>query len=417
MTTVGVRIDDLSHPRLTPEQRAAVEWAAANPVTFDEADIIEEAIRIARSDDFGPDDVWGRFRLHLEAIEKDVGLTELARRTLRSRVVGLLVGRLRLTDLLRRYPEIHSIEIERPLIVVGMPRSGTTHLVNLLAADTRFRSLPYWEIESPFPAPGHGPGRDGVDPRFARCAANFELGKSMLPLGMAMHERSPSSIEEEVELQDLDFGSYTLEWHARVPGWRDAYLQFDAVERYAYLHTVLKALTFLRGPRQWVLKSPQHLEQLPALAATFPDATVAVTHRDPVAVIQSAMTMLAYADRIRRHTIDREALTDYWVDRVERLLRACVRDRDAFAPEHSIDVQFDNFMSDDVAMVGRIYERAGVEITPEARAQFDAYMAANPRGKHGQIVYDLRGDFGLDPADVRERFGFYFDRFDVRAQV
>ena len=91
---------------------------------------------------------------------------------------------------------------------------------------------------------------------------------------------------------------------------------------------VLQVLTFLRGPNRWVLKSPQHLEQIPALLATFPDATFAITHRDPVSVIQSAITMLAYGDRMRRAAIEPEALAEYWVDRVDRLLRACVRDRD-----------------------------------------------------------------------------------------
>ena len=143
-----------------------------------------------------------------------------------------------------------------------------------------------------------------------------------------MHDRLPQAIEEEVELLDIDFASYVLEWHARVPQWRDYYLGLDQDDHYGYLRTVLQALTFLRGPRQWVLKSPQHCEQLGPLISTFPDATVAFTHRDPVAVIQSAVTMLAYGDRMRRKAIDPDGLVDYWIDRIERLLRACVRDRD-----------------------------------------------------------------------------------------
>ena len=107
-----------------------------------------------------------------------------------------------------------------------------------------------------------------------------------------------------------------------------------------------------------MLKSPQHLEQIPALLATFPDATFAITHRDPVSVIQSAATMLAYGDRMRRAEIEPEALAEYWVDRVDRLLRACVRDRDLLPPDRTVDVMFHEFMADDVGMVERIYERA-----------------------------------------------------------
>jgi len=231
-----------------------------------------------------------------------------------------------------------------------------------------------------------------------------------------MHYQHPTGIEEEIELEDLDFASYTLEWLARVPQWRDFYLQLDQHAHYAYMKKVLQVVTFLRGPNRWVLKSPQHLEQIPALTATFPDATFAITHRDPVSVIQSAATMLAYGDRMRRPAIEPEALAEYWVERVDLLLRACVRDRDLLPPDRSIDVVFDEFMADDVAMVERIYDRAGLPMTGDARRRLDAFMVENPRGKHGRLAYDLRADFGLDPAAVRARFDYYFDRFPVAAE-
>lgn len=415
---MSLRIEDLIEPRLTDQQQSLLDWASANPVSLDEKLLVDEAVDDTGLDDFGPDDFWPRFRGQVAAIEADTGQTEFSRRIQHSRFVRLLSCRLLFTDLVRRYPEIHDVEIEAPLVVVGMPRSGTTHLVNLLAADTRFRSLPFWEIEEPFPRRGDGPGRDGVDPRYQRAVERYESGRGVFPLSGAMHERTPWSIEEEVELQDIDFSSYALEWHARVPDWRDYYFGIDQVQSYGYLKLLLKALTFFRGPNRWVLKSPQHLEQLRALKANFPDATIAMTHRDPVAVAQSAMTMMAYSDRVRRYSIEPDTLSAYWVDRVERLLRACVRDRSVFGPDHSIDVPFHEFMADDVGMVERIYERAGIEMTETARGQLDAYMVAHPRGgEHGQLVYDLRGDFGLDPAEVRKRFDFYFERFPVVAEV
>jgi hypothetical protein len=239
----------------------------------------------------------------------------------------------------------------------------------------------------------------------------------MLPLLRAMHDQHPSAIEEEIELQDLDFASYTLEWLARVPKWRDFYFTLDQRAHYAYLAKALRALTFLRGPNRWVLKSPQHLEQLGPLVETFPDATFAVTHRDPVSVISSAVTMLAYGDRMRRDRIDTETLAAYWVDRVERLLRACVRDRDLLPDDRAVDVLFHEFMADDVATVESIYARAGLPMTDTAGAQLDTYMAENPRGKHGRLAYDLRRDFGLDPHEVRRRFAFYFERFPVREEA
>ena len=119
---------------------------------------------------------------------------------------------------------------------------------------------------------------------------------------------------------------------------------------------------------------------------------------------------------MRRTAIEPEALAEYWVDRIDRLLRACVRDRDLLPVDRSVDVPFHEFMADDVAMVERIYERNNRSMTSEARADLGAFMADNPRGKHGRIAYDLRRDFGVDAAEVRRRFDYYFERFPVEKE-
>lgn len=410
-----VRITDLVAPVLTAEQQAVREATERRPVTLAADELVARARASTGLRDLG--DLGGRLEAHLAAIDADTGLTNLGRLVLRQRVQRLLENRLRLHDLLARNPQISEIELPAPVVVVGLPRSGTTHLVNLLAQDPRRRALPFWESQEPMPIPGEGPGVDGVDPRHARWQAVHDMEAVMAPLTSLMHDRFPAAIEEEVELLDLDFASYTLEWHARVPSWRDHYLQLDHVAHYRYLRTVLQALTFLRGPRHWVLKSPQHLEQLGPLMATFPDAMVVFTHRDPVAVIQSAITMLAYGDRMRRYTIEPDQLAAYWVDRIETLLRAGVRDRDLVAPERSVDVYFDAFMGDQLGTVAGIYRHAGLELPDAVRAQFVRYLDEHPRGARGSVGYDLRGDFGLDPAAVRARFDFYLDRFPVRTEA
>jgi hypothetical protein len=238
------------------------------------------------------------------------------------------------------------------------------------------------------------------------------------PLTALMHDRPPWSIEEDCELVDLDLCSYTLEWHARVPSWRDRYLGLDQREHYAFLVRELQVLSYLRGPNRWVLKTPQHLEQLGPLLATFPDATIAFTLRDPVAVLQSAITMLAYGDRLRRVHVEVDELAWYWIDRIERLLRAAVRDTHLIPPGQRVDVEFGEFMADDLAMATRILDAAGLELTDLARGALLAYLARNPRGKEGRVVYDLRADFGLEPDDLYERFAFYFEAFpSIRREV
>jgi hypothetical protein len=412
-----LRFDDLTDPQLTDVQRQILEHTEARAVDLSLDRMVDEAVAAAGVDDFDDGDgFWNRARAYVAAIDGDDGLTQLIRGTLRQRVVRLLRNRLSLTELLKRHPEIASIEIEKPFIVVGMPRSGTTHLVNLLAADPRRRALPYWESQEPLPIPGAGPDVFGVDPRYTRAKAEHDAMMVSAPATAAMHDRFPEAIEEEVEILDLDFAGYVLEWHARVPDWRDFYLGLDQVRHYAYLKTVLQALTFLRGPRTWVLKSPQHCEQLGPLMTTFPDATVAFTHRDPVAVVQSAITMMAYSDRLRRRSIDPQWLLDYWADRVERLLAGCVRDRALVPADRSLDISFHHLNGHELELLDELYRRAGVELIPKARRAFQRYLDGNPRGKHGAVRYELQRHFGVSPAELRSRFGFYLDRFDVRAE-
>jgi hypothetical protein len=411
-----IRIPDLALPVLSEAQRAAQEYALRTPVRFSEPLLLDAARRQTGLSDFGADDFRARLRVQCQAVEEDADLHALGRLGVWNNMLRYLANRLRLEDLLRRHPEILELRIERPIIVVGMPRSGTTHLQNLLAADTRQRSLPYWESLEPVPARGEGPGRDGRDPRWWRCQRAYEQMVAQMPLLPAMHDMPPEHVHEEIELQELDFASYLLEWLCRPPRWRDHYHSLDMRPHYAYLKKALQALSWLRGPSRWVLKSPQHLEQLVPLLETFPDALVAFTHRDPVSVIQSAITMLAYGDRVRRTRVDPAGLADYWIRRVEGLLGACVRDREKIPAAQSIDVLFDEFMADDVGMVARIYERAGLALTPQALARLEAFAAENPRGKHGQVRYDLRGDFGIEPAELRRRFDFYLERFPVRVE-
>jgi hypothetical protein len=278
--------------------------------------------------------------------------------------------------------------------------------------------MPWWEVVEPTPFPGDGPGPDGLDPRYARCLADYELSVAHDPVMVVAHDRPPHAIEEDCELMDLDFCSYTLEWHARVPLWRDRYLELDQDAHYRFLRRQLQVLSYLRGPNRWVLKTPQHLEQLGPLMRTFPEATIALTLRDPVAVIQSAITMLAYGDRLRRREVDADGLATYWVDRIERLLRAAVVDIGRIEATRRVDVEFGAFMADELGTVERILDAAGIGMSDPARRQLEAYIRTNPRGKNGRLAYDLRRDFHLDPNEVRERFGFYFDAFpQVRAEV
>jgi hypothetical protein len=414
-----IRIADLRAPRRTPAQQAAWQYGQTLQVDLDPARLARDAIDRTGLSDFGDRTLLDRLAAQCAAADADTGLSGLGRLGIRNRLLGLLAARLRFEDYLRRHPEALDGALEPPVIVVGLPRSGTTHLVNLLAADSRFRALPWWECQEPTPFPGDGPGRDGIDPRFLRALATYELQSASAPELAAMHDRHPSVIEEDCELVDLDLCSYTLEWYARVPSWRDHYLTvLDQDAHYAFLRKELQVLSHLRGPRRWVLKTPQHLEQLRPLLRTFPDATIALTLRDPVAVLQSAITMLGWGERMRRIAVDADGLAAYWLDRIERLLRASVRDLHLIPAGRRVDVEFGAFMADELGTVTRILDAAGLGVPERTRDELAAYVAGNPRGRNGRMLYDLRGDFGLDPQTVRARFAFYFETFpQIRAEV
>jgi hypothetical protein len=412
-----IRIDDLREPALTAAQRAALAFGERNPVSLTLDSVLDAAVQRTGLDDFGPDDFRERLALWLSEMDEDPERTALGRASLWNDCVRCAANRLRIRALLLEHPEIQRVATPRPIIVVGLPRSGTTHLVNLIAADARLRSLPLWESQEPVPDPREPSGPDGVDPRYARSARGWEMMRANVPLLAAMHPMNPDHIHEELELMLPDFSSYNQEWVARAPKWRDYYLGRDQTPHYAYLKTVLQILSWRQPRERWVLKSPQHLEQLGPLLATFPDATIVVTHRDPVSVVQSAATMLAYGARINYRTPEPEWYLAYWTDRIRRLLEASVRDRALLPAGRTIDVLFHEFMADDLATVERIYQVAGLPMTDAARAQIAGYSRSHPRGVEGQVVYDLRRDFGVEPAAVREPFGFYFERFPVKLEV
>jgi hypothetical protein len=327
-------------------------------------------------------------------------------------LLGLLKNRLLIEDLLRRHPEILEQHIAAPIVICGLPRTGTTHLHNLMSADPALRSLPYWESLEPVLAERERLAPGAPDPRLERTATALSFLDAALPYFKRMHEMTVDHAHEEIQLLAIDFSTMLFETTAPLPIWRDDYLARDQRSSYAYLKRILQVLQWQRGGTRWVLKSPQHLEQFPALLATFPDATFVVTHRDPVSVTASMVTMLAYSARLSRDRVDVVGIGNYWADRLLRMLQACAEDHDVLPDAQTIDVRFDEFMADDMAMVDRVYDLAGQPMDDRARAAMNTFMAAHPRGKHGGVIYDL-AEFCLDPAERREVLSFYTERFGV----
>jgi hypothetical protein len=412
-------LTDLRDPRLTEDQALLMAEAAAAPVKLTVEAVTAAAAQRAGLDDFGPADFRERLALILDEVESDPNYTELLRATFFHRLVAVLTNRLLAFDLLRRHPQIHQHRIERPLIIAGLPRSGTTHLLNLLSAGGSFSALRYWESLQPVPfADEPVPSDHTADPRYLRSVAGWERLQRVNPMMAPYHPMDPEHIHEDLELQTPDVASYNWEWMARMPRWRDHYLAHDQTPHYEFAATMLKLLDWRHGStKRWVLKTPQHFEQLPTIMRVYPDALVVFTHRDPIASLQSIVTQLAYAIRTRERNVDPDWYFAYWVDRVERLLRSYVRDVDQVPETQRFDVRFDEFMADDLAMAERIHTAAGIASDDRLRGALKGFLNANPRHQYGAIDHDLRRDFGADIAALRQRFAFYTDRVGLREEV
>jgi hypothetical protein len=369
------------------------------------AAMLSAASERAGLDDFGDPAFRERLEVLCASLRAEAGLSDVGVAVVFEQLVGNLVNRLRLEALIAEHPEIEDIAITRPIVICGLPRTGTTHLLNLMAADPNLRYLPYWESLEPFPAPC-----EDDQARRGRCAAGLDLVNSSMPEFKRMHDMTVDHAHEEIQLLANDFSTMLFETTYYLPSFAAYYKAHDQGPSYAYLKRSLQAIQFLRGGTRWVLKSPQHLEQFPTLYATFPDATFVVTHRDPVEVTRSMATMIAYASRMASAHPDPHKIGRYWLGRAEDLFNGCLRDRDVLPAGQSIDVRFTEFMADEQATLAAIYELAGQPYDDAVRAAMAHFIAEHPRGRYGDVVYDL-ADVGLDADDVAGRLRAYRDRF------
>lgn len=415
-----VHIDDLGSPKFPPAVAAMMEAAApfADDLVLTTEAICSQASSETNLHDFGDGLAHADKSSFLEpmgalltAYRTDADLSPMGRIAIHTLFVQLARNRLLIADLVARHPAIRDIPITAPIIIAGLPRTGTTHLHNLLAADPALRSLPYWESQEPVPLPSDR-DHEGEDPRIGRASVGVDFTNDALPYFRRMHEMTADHVHEEIQLLAIDFSTMLFETMAPIPSWRDRYLATDQTPHYEYLKLVLQVLTHLRGGERWVLKSPQHLEQFTALMNVFPDATVIVTHRDPVAVTASMTTMLAYTSRLQLATVDPQMIGSYWMHRLHRMLESAMTDRSVLPRAQSMDLRFDDFMADDLSTVSMIYELAGQPLTDAAHGAHRRYLADHRRDRFGRLTYDL-ADFGIDATECGLGFSDYTARFNV----
>jgi hypothetical protein len=410
-----IRISDFEAPQHSEAAKAAFEMIDQIPFELT-TEAVTEAARLESDVPLFEDEDWNlRLSNYIDAVLSDSGYTRMGRFGTFQSLKRYLIQRSRLEALYLEHPEIEDIEIERPLIIAGLPRSGTSHLLNLIGADSRLRALRRWESQEPIPSVAARKG-EIPDDRIANGQAALEQMNLLIPLMTNMYDVPNDGIHEEVELQHMCLSSLLMAAGQPVTGWMEGYFAEDQRPHYAFLKRALKALQFLEPKQRWVLKSPQHLAWVPALLETFPDATLVCTHRDPVSVFTSWITMTCYSARMSRDPCIPGDVIPHAQLLQKRLLDGIVRDKD-FLPEGRTEhVYFHDFMADDRGTLDRIYERAGLPMTPQTKNEIDHYIATHPRGRHGKVIYDLEGDFGIRRDDMYDYFGNYMDAFPVQRE-
>ena len=230
-----VHLDDLAEPRFSPEAQQIRDMMAmmAPECPLDAEVLHAKATADTGLDDFGDDDYRERLDVYLAALQEITTMNEPGIVNHHAQLLQWLKNRLLLTDLLARHPEIHDIELLPPIVIAGLPRTGTTHLHNLLAAAPTFRTMPYWESNEPFPLPAEA----GIepDPRRTRMDVAVQVIDVVMPHFPLMHEMTTDHVHEEIQLLANDFSTMLFETLAHVPRWRDYYMAHDQTSHYEYL--------------------------------------------------------------------------------------------------------------------------------------------------------------------------------------
>lgn len=364
------------------------------------------------SDDFGPDDYLPGLTVLLQSMDYDPRFTELGRRIAWGEVVGVLRGRAQAVKSMKENPGFDVQAIVSPVVITGVPRTGTTALHRLMAVDPRFQGLQTWLLDSPMPRPpvetwsGY--------PQFQKSVTVLEARYAAAPQKRAAHQVIAEEVHECCMLLRQSFVSNILScMHSSAT--YDAWWQ-DQSEANAYRHyrNCVQLIGSTEPEKRWLLKNPGHIETLDLLFAVFPDAKVIQTHRDPAKAVPSLVSLLMQLHREmeegryeQRAEIMMRREVAKWANAVEKCDR--IRERH---PDQVLDVVHADFHADPMGVLEKIYSFIGWDIPDATRAGFAERIKEKPELQFGAHRYSI-ADFGMTEEEAREPFGDYVQRFDL----
>lgn len=372
----------------------------------------EAAVAAVPDSDFGGDSWREGLACLLESVREESAPNELGIAALRQQVLQFLVNRRAIQRCYRDHPEIDAEEIGAPLFSIGMVRTGTTALSYLLDQDPDNRSLLHWQAMSPCPPPETAHLTD--DPRIAETAVQMRT-PGLATKEKALIELLPDGPAECLHLLGLDFRSGHFEGMFNVPSYHDWLFSTDLTPAYEWEKKTLKLLQWRAPTKRWMLKYPSHTIALPAIASVFPNARFVATHRDPVKSVTSVCSLVHKGAGMLWQKEDLAYLGRQWTKIVEEQLRRMMAYRESADPSRFIDFHNDDLVRRPMETLEALYDWMGAEITPAARAGFEGRITNNPKGVYGAHSYEP-ATYGLDVDELRERFRFYTDHYNVRAE-
>ncbi len=346
----------------------------------------------------------------LRSYASEARFTERGAQMAHDDLVAYMATRMQIEDWLAGHPELLEAPVEKPLFVFGLPRTGTTLAINLLAADPARRSFLRWEIYEPIP-PAR-PEELHAGRRYAEQQAKCEMALQYMPQIAAIHMEFADSPTECQFLMTTSFCAQVYEAQADIPSYRHWFLhEADYLPAFRFHKRTLQALQH-HAKGQWTLKNPWHPLFLDALTEVYPDARLVMTHRDPAEVVGSCCSLIKYVRQIYSDDVDLKGIGESFMD----TFRVMIDRTRAFKAKHGAgaihDVQYADTVRDPIGTVRKIYDAVGDAFTPAAERAMQGYMADNPKGKHGKHAYDL-AEYGLSKDEVHERFRDYIEDYDI----
>lgn len=378
-----------------------------NGTDFSPERLCDAAARKAGHDDFGSESYMAALGPLLHSIEHEMALNERGRAELHKRIVNALANRLILVAWEKAHPALAAAPIEAPVVILGLPRTGSSILHETLAAAPDLRTPLIWQVQD-F-ALVHSVGDAASDARIAAVEDEIARKNAAIPDYAAMHFENPFIPMECVALTLVDLVSTQFSTIAWAPTYRAFLLESDMAETYRWHRRALRFLQARKEPgARWVLKAPMHSLYLAALLDCYPDAVLLQTHRDPQKVVGSFCNLCATLRRAWSEGQDEASHAQADLSYAATLVSRAVDFRHAH-PElgHRFhDVAFKRFMAEPDATLGAIFAHCGMDDTPEARAAMLGYLEARPRDKHGTHSYDP-AQYGLTPDMIDTRFAGY----------